>query len=121
MRPQRRKRRWSPGTSGATASRCECPATWSGSLHAFDRGDDAAIGAAAADVAIHVGDDLIAVRLGILLEQSRRLHYLAGLAIAALRDLFGDPGLLQRVARVRRQTFDGRDLLAADVRYLHAA
>src|SRR5438132_14233352 len=114
-------RRWLPGTSGATPSRCECPATWSGPPHAFDRGDDAAIGAAAADVAIHVGVDLIAGRLGILFEQGRRLHDLAGLAIAALRDLLGDPGLLQRVARVRRQTFDGCDLLAADIRHLHAA
>src|SRR4026207_505026 len=32
---------------------------------ALDRGDDAVVGAAAADVAVHVGDDLLAARLRI--------------------------------------------------------
>jgi len=89
--------------------------------HTFDGGDDAVIGAAAADVAVHMGDDLCAGWLGILLQQSRCLHDLTRLAIAALGNLLGNPGLLQRVARVRRQAFDGGDLLAAEIRHLHAA
>jgi hypothetical protein len=42
------------------------------------------------------------------------LHDLTGLAVAALRHLLDNPGLLQRVTGVRRQAFDGRDLLAPD-------
>src|SRR6516225_12416970 len=121
MRPRRRRRLTSPGTRGVTMSGCGCHAAWSGPPHALDRGDDAAISAAAADIAIHVGDDLIASRSGVLFEQSGRLHDLARLAIAALRDLLGDPSLLQRVARIRRQAFDRRDLLAANIRQLRTA
>ena len=55
------------------------------------------IGAAAADVAVHVLDDLGAVRLLVGRQQLGRLHDLAGLAVAALRHLQRDPGLLQRV------------------------
>jgi hypothetical protein len=36
------------------------------------------------------------------------------LAVAALRHFFHDPGLLQGVRRIRRQAFDGDDLLAGD-------
>src|SRR5215469_8785587 len=121
MRPRRQRRLTSPGTRGVTTSGREFPAAWSGPPHALDRGDDAAVGAAAADIPIHVDDDLIASRSGILLEQSRGLHDLARLAIAALRDLLGDPSLLQRVVRIRRQAFDRRDLFAADIRQLHTA
>src|SRR5271155_5058526 len=66
--------------------------------HALNGGDDLTVSAAAADVAVHVGDDLFARRLGVLRQQVRRLHDLAGLAVAALRHLHGDPGLLQRMA-----------------------
>ena len=67
---------------------------------ALDGAHDARIGAAAADVAVHVRDDLLARRLLVLREQRRRLHDLAGLAVAALRHLLGDPRLLQRMAAV---------------------
>ena len=67
---------------------------------ALDRAHDAWIGAAAADVAVHVGDDLLARRLLVLRQQFRRLHDLAGLAVAALRHLLGDPCLLQRMTRI---------------------
>ena len=64
---------------------------------ALDRAHDALIGSAAADVGAHVLDDLGARRLRLLLEQVGRAHDLAGLAVAALRHLLGEPGLLQRV------------------------
>src|SRR2546426_4622847 len=60
----------------------------------LDRRDDTVIGAATADVALHVLDDLLARRIPVLRKQRRRGHDLARLAVAALRHLLGDPGLL---------------------------
>src|SRR5262245_1765201 len=74
---------------------------------ALDGGDDAVVGAAAADVAVHVLDDLGPARPGIGLEELGRLHDLARLAVAALRHLLGDPRLLQRMRRIVRQALDG--------------
>src|SRR5271154_5038242 len=73
--------------------------------------DDLGVSAAAADVAVHVLDDLLACRFRILCQQFGRLHDLPGLAVAALRDLMSNPCLLQRMAGIRRQTFDRRHLL----------
>ena len=53
-------------------------------------------------------------RIAILGEQRRRLHDLAGLAVAALRHLLGDPGLLQRMLALGVETFDRGDLLAGE-------
>src|SRR5712671_4398008 len=69
---------------------------------ALDRAHDALIGPAAADVGTHVLDDLGAGRLRLLPEQVDRAHDLAGLAVAALRHPFGEPGLLHRMAGIRR-------------------
>jgi hypothetical protein len=41
---------------------------------ALDGANNARIGAAAANVAVHVGDDLLARRLFVLRQQFRRLH-----------------------------------------------
>jgi hypothetical protein len=41
--------------------------------------------------------------LGFLGQQLRGLHDLPGLAVAALRHLFDDPGLLQRMRGIGRQ------------------
>src|SRR3546814_15213625 len=43
-----------------------------------------------------------------------RGHDHAGLAIAALRNVLGDPGLLHLVAAVRRQALDGRHRRGGD-------
>src|SRR3569623_2814481 len=62
-----------------------------------DRGADARIGAAAAEIA---GHHLVDVLVGRLVDQSQqrdRLHDLSGLAVTALRDLMLDPGLDHRV------------------------
>src|SRR3954447_1087474 len=78
-------------------------------------------GAAAADI----GDGFVNILVGglrLLLEQGRNRHDHAALAIAALRDIFGDPGLLHLVqCAIRRQPFDGGDLLADRFRDQHAA
>src|SRR5580658_2426113 len=82
---------------------------------ALNGGDDAGVGTASADVAVHVPDDLLACRLGIVSQQIRGLHDLAGLAVAALRHLHRHPGFLQRMAGIRRQAFDGRHLFVGDL------
>src|SRR4249920_610725 len=64
---------------------------------AFDRTDDPGVGGAAAQVAVHAVDDLLVGRVGISGEQRGGLHDLSRLAVAALRHLLLDPGLLHRV------------------------
>src|SRR3989475_3251189 len=59
---------------------------------------DSHISAAAADVPRHGGVDIAIARVGLGGEQRRRGHDLAGLAIAALRHLQLDPGLLDLLA-----------------------
>src|SRR5450631_4380471 len=78
-------------------------------------------GAATADI----GDGLVDVlvgRLRLVLEQGRHRHDHAALAIAALRHVVGDPGLLHLVqGAVRRQAFNGGDLLAGGFADQYAA
>src|ERR1043166_640076 len=88
---------------------------------ALDRADNLQVGAAAADVAVHVGDDLVARRALVGGEQFGRLHDLAGLAVAALRHLLGDPGLLQRMGAVGGKALDGGHRFAFDQRHRHGA
>ncbi len=76
----------------------------------MNRGADAGIGGAAADVAAHRGIDVGIGRRGILFQQRRRRHDLSGLAVAALRDLQFDPGRLHRLGLLALQALDGRDL-----------
>src|SRR5262245_22858433 len=77
-----------------------------------DRRADAWIGAAAADVA-HRGVDLGVGGLRRGPQQRVGRHQHAGLAIAALRHVDLDPGLLQRMGSVLRKAFDGLDLAGA--------
>src|SRR6266702_6704896 len=59
---------------------------------------DSHISAAAADVPRHGGVDIAVGRVGVGREQRRRGHDLAGLAIASLRHLEREPGLLYLLA-----------------------
>src|SRR6267378_3302976 len=68
---------------------------------------DAHISTAATDVPRHGGVDIAIGRVGVGREQLRRGHDLAGLAIAALRHLERDPGLLDLLAG--RSGTDGLD------------
>ena len=76
----------------------------------MDRVFDALITAAAADVARHRFAYLIVRRFRILYQQRGRLHDLADLAKAALRDVELAPGLLNRVVTRWMKAFDRRDL-----------
>ena len=74
------------------------------------------IGSAAAEVAVHGLRDLVIAGSWCLRQQSRRRHDLSGLAVAALRNFFRNPGLLQNVQSIRTQAFNGGDFLACDLR-----
>src|SRR4051812_10639747 len=79
----------------------------------LDRGADARIGAAAADVAGHGVIDIGVARLGRCGEQGARRHDLARLAVAALRHVEREPRLLDFLARRRAADgFDRGDALA---------
>jgi hypothetical protein len=60
---------------------------------ALDRAHNALISSAAADIRVHVLDDLVARRFRIVLEQIGGAHDLAGLTVTALWHLLGEPRL----------------------------
>src|SRR5437588_10214059 len=74
------------------------------------------IGSTAAEVAVHRLSDLVVGRVGRLREQGRGGHDLSRLAVAALWNFFGDPGLLQHVQAIGSEAFDRGDALAGDSR-----
>src|SRR5882672_8883931 len=77
-----------------------------------DRGADAGVSAAAADVG-HRRVDVLVARARVPREERNRRHDLARLAVAALRDLVVDPGLLHRVQLAALgEALDGEHLLA---------
>src|SRR5689334_5717335 len=77
----------------------------------MDGPPDAEVCAAAADVPRHRRVDCRVVRGFVVGEKRGGRHDLPRLAIAALRDIFGDPRLLYRMVSFGRETFDRRDLL----------
>src|SRR6516225_6756808 len=74
----------------------------------LDRPADADIGHASAQATAHDGVDILVGRVGKILEQRCGLHDLSGLAIAALRCLRLNPGLLQRMLTVGVEPLDRR-------------
>src|ERR1700731_3710122 len=68
------------------------------------------IGAAPADVSRHSLVDVRVVGLMIVLEQRRGRHYLAGLAVAALRYVEPNPCLLDWMKATVPETFDSCNL-----------
>src|SRR3954454_11565705 len=62
-----------------------------------DRGADARIGAATAEIAGHHLVDVLVGRLGDQVEKRDGLHDLPGLAVTALWNLMLDPGLQNRM------------------------
>ena len=79
----------------------------------FDALFDIRIGPAAADDIIHLADDLVCSRSGLLGQMSSDLHDHARLAVTALGNLFLDPRLFHRM--FFGKPFNGRDLLSFDV------
>ena len=82
----------------------------------MNRFANALIGSAAAEIAIHRLGDLVVRGLGRLRQQSGGGHDLSRLAVAALRNFFGEPGLLQRMKSVRAEAFDRGHVLIGDLR-----
>src|SRR5438552_15217152 len=77
-----------------------------GARGALDRLDQARVGAASAQVAVHGSANLIVGRLRILREQLRTFDDLTVVAVPALQSLFVDDGLLQRLElRAVRELF----------------
>src|ERR1700736_4612577 len=78
-------------------------------------------GAASANIGDGVVDVLVG-RLRIVLQEGCHRHDHAALAIAALRDIVGDPGLLHLVqGAIGTEALDGGDLLADGLADQHAA
>ena len=79
------------------------------------RRTNAAVSAAAANIARHRRIDIGIRRFGIFRQERRRAHDLARLAVAALRYVLRDPGLLHRLADFAgTDRFDCVDLLSYD-------
>ena len=74
------------------------------------------IGSAATKITVHRLRDLLVGRIGRLCQQCGGGHDLSRLAIAALRNFFRDPGLLQHVQAVGSEAFNRRHALARDLR-----
>src|SRR5277367_5270802 len=81
----------------------------------LDGGGNALIAAAAADVAAHRVVDLGLRRVLRRRQQRGGLHDLAGLAIAALRDVQGAPRLLHRVIPIAIEALDRYHRAPGDV------
>src|SRR6516225_6137693 len=87
----------------------------------MDGGADTLVGSAAANIG-HCRVNIGIGRLRVLLEQRSRGHHHAALAIAALRHVEVEPGLLHRMQfAVLGQSLDGGDLLGADGSNRHLA
>src|ERR1700756_2851800 len=87
----------------------------SNSRSMLDRSADALISAASADVPRHSSIDVVIRRLWRVLQECRRRHDLAGLAIAALHHLKLQPCLLQgRALRLVADRLDRGDRTIAD-------
>src|SRR5580704_5659971 len=89
---------------------------------AADRGDDARVRTAAADVALEELRDFLRGRMRVGAQQSGGADQEPGGAVGALHGVFFDERVLQsRQAAVLRQTFDGGDGLAGDAADLRLA
>src|SRR5277367_1182489 len=81
----------------------------------LDRGADAHVGAAAANVSGHRRIDVGVVRVGRFREQGGRGHDLPGLAVTALHHFEAEPRLLDSASRLRRaDALNGCHLAVAD-------
>src|SRR5271154_1414542 len=83
---------------------------------AMDGSADALVGAATADVSAHEVVDVGVGRLRLFCEQRDCGHNLSRLAVAALGNVFFDPGYLYWVGAVGRESFDRGDFLSAYAR-----
>ena len=82
---------------------------------AVDGGANVPVSPTAADVAAHGFVDIGVGRLGLFREQRSRAHDLPGLAIAALGNVLFDPGHLDGMAAIGRESLNGGHRLAGHV------
>jgi hypothetical protein len=87
----------------------------------FDGGFDTGIGATAADIAAHSGLDLLVTGAGITFQQGGSAHDLPGLAIPTLGYVYLQPGFLDRMVPMLRESLDGGDGFVADCGYRQLA
>src|ERR1700728_2160127 len=73
---------------------------------------NAEVGGTTAKIAGHGLVDIGVAGVRFLSEQRGGRHNLSGLAVSALRDLFSDPGFLDRVQTICSKTLNRDDLLA---------
>jgi hypothetical protein len=76
----------------------------------LDRSANALIGSTAADIPRHAFANLFICRFGCLAEQRNRLHVLARLTVAALRNVVLNPRLLNGMEAVCSDAFNGCDI-----------
>src|SRR5918994_4654993 len=102
--------RW-PASANRSRRMVDLPSLrWLGERRLLDRGTDARISAAAADVAVHCIVYVGVAGAGIFGEKRGSRHNLAGLAIAALHDLQVEPCLLHGLSGRRfTDRLDGGD------------
>src|SRR5271165_1951926 len=84
-----------------------------------DRGTDADIGGTATEIAVERQIDVMVGWLPDLLEQRDRAHHLAGLAVAALRDVARYPGALDCLGFRPGDTLDRSHLATSQPRDRH--
>src|SRR3569833_3292851 len=102
--------------------RCKFMTASSSNGSALDRAHDGGMGAATAEVRLHMASNLFVRRVRRLVEESLRLHHHAGNAVTALGRLFVDKSLLKLARLVSvHQAFKRGDLAIADRRDLHIA
>ena len=83
----------------------------------MNRPPDALVGTAPAEVIAHGLVDLRIGRLGMFLQECDGSHDLAGLAIAALRNLILNPRSLDGMDTVEREALNGENRRARDILY----
>src|SRR5207248_2866435 len=83
---------------------------------AMNRPANSQICPAPADIPGQSAVNILIAGTAVARQQNSRRHHLAGLAVATLRDLFGDPGFLYGVAVVARKTLDCRDAFIGNLR-----
>jgi len=81
----------------------------------LDGADDPGVGAAAAQISAHALADILVIRSARFAQERDRGHQLTGGAVAALKRIVFDEGLLHRMQLLAScESFDCRHTLAAD-------
>src|SRR5262249_18959108 len=119
--PARRRRRRSPARNRVASAFVTSPGCAGRAGSSMDRLADSSVAPAAAHLPIHHLVGVGVARLRLLLEERAGRKDHPRLAVAALRDVLLDPGLLAAVRAVARQALDGGEALARRLGDRHLA